>query len=107
MFFLIGGIQPRTRILESVQRSCPRCGHFELQQKRVDSYLSLFFIPLFPIKKGVSFWQCNNCSAVITEIGLSQEYVPGTTKENCPHCGRSVAADFIYCPYCSFPLPRS
>ena len=65
MFFFIGGIQPRTVRLEKKMKFCPSCGRHELFLKRTDHYLSLFFIPVFPVKKGVPFLTCENCGSVL------------------------------------------
>jgi len=103
MFFFIGGIQPKTITLDENPRNCPECGHFDLYLKRTDSYFSLFFIPLFPVKKGTPFMKCENCGAVFTKEGSRIDpSVMGHQK--CPHCGRLVGFDFIYCPYCGKPL---
>jgi rRNA maturation endonuclease Nob1 len=86
MFFFIGGIQPKTVLIDRQARSCPACGHFEIHQKRVDQYVSLFFIPLFPVKKGIPFSE------------------PPIRKKRCPSCGRKVDPNFTFCPYCGKAL---
>ncbi len=100
MFFFIGGVQPKTVTLIKQTRVCPFCGHPEICQKRVDNYLSLFFIPLFPVKRGIPFWVCANCTTYFDDQGapLTSAYRDGA--KVCPHCGRSVGLDFVYCPYC-------
>ncbi len=52
MFFFIGGVQPKTITLDDSRRLCPACGLAQARLKRTDQYLSLFFIPLFPVKRG-------------------------------------------------------
>ena len=69
MFFFIAGIQPKTVELDAPSRMCPKCGLYQAQLKRVDHYLSLFFIPLFPVKKGNPFLECRRCAGVFTESG--------------------------------------
>jgi hypothetical protein len=101
MFFFIGGIQPRTVVLDKQPKSCPSCGHIEVYLKRVDHYLSVFFIPLFPVKKGIPFLVCNNCSTRFDERGFRIDVQEVAGGRRCSHCGKSVAPDFIYCPYCS------
>lgn len=100
MFFFIGGIQPKTVRMDKQARSCPVCGHTEVYLKRVDQYLSLFFIPLFPVKKGVPFLACDDCKTVLVEkdAPISGEQRGGIA--NCPYCGRSLEEDFDYCPRC-------
>jgi len=100
MFFFIGGVQPKTVRLDKQARSCPVCGHTEVYLKRVDHYLSLFFIPLFPVKKGIPFLACDNCGTVLDEKGtpIRGKQPEGIAK--CPYCGRPLMEDFIYCPRC-------
>jgi len=103
MFFFIGGIQPKTVTLDKKPQHCPECGHFDLYLKRTDSYLSLFFIPLFPVKKGIPFMKCKNCGSVFTREG--SRFDSSVTRPNkCPHCGRPLGPDFVYCPYCGKSL---
>lgn len=104
MFFFIGGVQPKTIILDKQAKSCPSCGHIEVYLKRVDHYLSIFFIPLFPVKKGIPFLVCGNCGTRFDERGFRIDVEETGRGRRCPHCGRAVAPDFIYCPYCSKSL---
>lgn len=100
MFFLIGGVQPKTILVDKQARSCPACGHFEVFLKRVDHYLSLFFIPLFPIKKGAPFLVCENCRTVFDERGNRTGVEQTVSERRCAQCGRPVNPDFTFCPYC-------
>ncbi|SPF39937.1 hypothetical protein SBDP1_280015 [Syntrophobacter sp. SbD1] len=61
MFFLIGGVQPKSVTVDETPRICPGCGLAQARLKRVDHYLSLFFIPLFPVKKGDPVLICDRC----------------------------------------------
>ncbi len=98
MVFFIGGFQPKTIYVDKHPRNCPVCSHISVYHKRIDYYLSLFFIPLFPVKKGTSFLACNNCNSILDEKG---RIFRGQQPENkCSFCGRSVGEDFIFCPYC-------
>lgn len=107
MFFLIGGVQPRTVKLDTYPRACQSCGHPALQFKRTDHYLSLFFIPLFPVKKGLPYLECERCGAVYPEDGSPSG--PGilSPSSECPKCGRPVQPDFNLCPYCGQSLKSS
>lgn len=105
MFFFIGGIQPKTVIVDRQFRACSVCGHHEVYLKRVDQYLSLFFIPLFPVKKGNPFLSCENCKTVFDEQGLPMDS-EGTKQKKCPRCGREIASDFNFCPYCGKAMKR-
>jgi RNA polymerase subunit RPABC4/transcription elongation factor Spt4 len=100
MFFFIGGIQPRTVRLDKQPRTCPSCGGMSLSRMRIDSYLSLFFIPLFPVKKGIPFLKCGDCGVAYREDGSTWEGDAASVQRKCRYCGRRIDSDFIYCPYC-------
>jgi DNA-directed RNA polymerase subunit RPC12/RpoP len=104
MFFFIGGVQPRTVTLKKEVRVCSVCGHPEICQKRVDHYLSLFFIPFFPVKKGTPFWVCENCGTVYNNSGTPLTDHPQDGQRTCPYCGKPVSIDYIFCPYCGKTL---
>jgi hypothetical protein len=100
-FVFIGGIQPRRVKVDDQPRTCPKCGLPSARLKRLDHYLSLFFIPLIPIKRGEHFLECNRCGGVFDENGRPQsdpfQYKP---IRSCPKCGREMAQDFMFCPHC-------
>ena len=97
MFFFIGGVQPRTVRLEKYGGACPRCSRFDVWVKRVDQYISVFFIPLIRIKKGVPFISCENCNSVFDNLSRMEEI---DEVHRCNSCGKEVEPDFRYCPYC-------
>lgn len=103
MFFFIGGVQPKTVTLDETPRMCPACGLYQARLRRVDHYLSLFFIPLFPVKRGRPFLKCQSCGAISDESGqtLYAAEKPGT---QCPYCGREIESSFRFCPYCGRTL---
>lgn len=108
MFFFVGGITPKIKKLDDQPRSCPLCGRLSLYRVRVDHYLNLFFIPLFAVKKGQSFFLCENCEQEFSEesgsvAGTFQGFRPHSPQV-CPSCGRLVENDFRYCPYCGRSL---
>jgi RNA polymerase subunit RPABC4/transcription elongation factor Spt4 len=107
MFFFIGGVQPKTVRLDKQARLCPVCGRNEVSLKRVDHYLSLFFIPLFPVKKGTPFLLCNHCGSVFDEGGMAVGKVQKDRSRTCPYCGRTLAEDFDYCPRCGKKITSS
>jgi len=104
MFFIIGGVQPKTVLVDKQARSCSACGHLEVYIKRVDHYLSLFFIPLFPVKKGAPFLVCENCKTVFDEHAYRVDFEQGIGEKRCPYCGRHIDPDFTFCPYCGKAL---
>jgi RNA polymerase subunit RPABC4/transcription elongation factor Spt4 len=66
--------------------------------------MSLFFIPLFPVKRGTPFLLCENCKTVIDEHGPRTDFERPPAKNICPSCGGAVAGDFAFCPYCGKKL---
>ncbi len=96
----IGGIGPRKKKLEGQPRICSNCGLSQAYLIRMDDYLSLFFIPLFRIRQGQPFVECERCGHRTDESG--KVYQTGTDLQvvRCHHCGKTLAKDFRYCPHC-------
>ena len=107
MFFFIGGVQPKTVRLDKQARLCPVCHQSKVYLKRIDHYLSLFFIPLFPVKKGAPFLSCDNCHSVFDEGGTVVEEVRKRPAMTCSYCGRVLEEDFEYCPRCGNRITSS
>lgn len=104
MFFFIGGIQPKTVLVDEQARMCPSCGLARARLKRVDHYFSLFFIPLFRVKKGEEFLECPQCGVVSGKDGRGASSPDGAQPSRCPHCGYPLESGFRYCPYCGRAL---
>lgn len=100
MFLFIAGIQPRTRVLDKNPQICPDCGHLSLILKRIDHFLSLFFIPLFPVKKGNPLLMCDHCRRVFDEQRWRRDMGSWRRERRCASCGRMIEAEFSFCPYC-------
>jgi len=100
MFFFIGGIQPKTVTVDDQPRMCPSCGLYRSRLKRVDHYVSVFFIPLFPVKRGMPFLQCESCGSISRETGEIRYEPQKTAGRTCPYCGESVESSFRFCPSC-------
>ena len=100
MFFFIAGIQPKTKAVDKTPRLCPACGLQQAYLKRTDHYLSLFFIPLFPVKQGDSFLICENCERLQHEGRERYELTYREPAVRCTSCGRLLEKGFSYCPYC-------
>jgi RNA polymerase subunit RPABC4/transcription elongation factor Spt4 len=96
----IAGISPKTKVLDQNPRRCPICGLHQAYFKRVDHFLSLFFIPLLRIKKGDPFVMCDRCEKAIPDFDPDISTQPGHGKKNCLSCNRFLDQDFTYCPYC-------
>jgi len=99
MFFIIAGIQPKKNALESTPRQCPSCGLSQAWLKRQDHYLSLFFIPLFRVKKGAPFLECGSCGHLASESGEPFQ-THGVPDFQCPNCRMPVEPNYRYCPHC-------
>lgn len=100
MFFFIGGVQPKTVTVDPTPRLCPACGLAQAKLKRIDHYLSIFFIPIFPVKRGEPVLICERCNAVSSPEGDMGR--PGRIIEppRCTQCGAPLDASFRYCPSC-------
>ncbi|MBW2203456.1 MAG: zinc ribbon domain-containing protein [Deltaproteobacteria bacterium] len=104
MFFFIAGIQPKTVTLEEHPRMCQACGLYQTRLKRVDHYLSLFFLPIFRVKKGESFLQCQSCGSLSDESGDIWSRQSTDTNSTCPYCTQPVESKFRFCPSCGKEL---
>jgi hypothetical protein len=100
MFFFIGGVQPKKVILAQEPDVCPSCAFQKLYRKRIDQYIGLFFIPVFAIKKGTPFLECEQCQSIFSMEGLPLTDDRKQTTRRCPSCGRPLSKEFSYCPYC-------
>ena len=99
--FFIAGVQPKTKRLDEKPRRCPACGLVQAYATRVDHYLSLFFIPLIPVKKGEPFLLCERCQRPVETAGPPPaERPPAGTETVCVACKRTFDASFKYCPHC-------
>ncbi len=100
MFFFMGGISPKIKIIDKKPRICPVCGLAQAYFKRVDHYLNIFFIPVFRVKKGEPFLMCERCEREVSEMG--NDYKDYIVKQGakCSHCGRTLHPRFRFCPYC-------
>lgn len=101
-FFFIGGIQPKTILLDETPRRCPRCGLHQAYLQRVDHYLSVFFIPVLKVKTGAPLLVCHRCERPVDGSGPAssgpQSETPATRP--CRFCHRDFPADYAFCPLC-------
>ncbi|GBC62789.1 zinc ribbon domain-containing protein [Desulfonema ishimotonii] len=100
MFFFIGGITPKVKILSKKPEICPVCGLAQAWYKRTDHYLNLFFIPVFRVRTGEPFLMCERCERSVHEMGAEYEEFLEKQDARCPHCNRSLHPEFKYCPHC-------
>jgi len=101
--FFIAGIQPKQTKIDAGSRAlmCPLCGLYRAFQIRQDYYLSLFFIPLFPVKRGEVLLACDKCG-IINKCSASSY---GDKTEGCSSCGEIIdQKNYRFCPYCGKKL---
>ena len=86
---------------------CPRCGLATARPLRQDQYLSLFFIPLIPVKRGEVYYACSRCGTVSDSRGgavWSQEPPPPNKSrpqgQTCVRCGQPLDPSHNFCPNC-------
>ena len=96
----IGGISPKIKVLDQKPAICPVCGLAQAYYKRVDHYLSLFFIPVLRVKKGEPFLMCERCERSVHEMGEEYQDFLDRQGARCRHCNRALHTEFQYCPYC-------
>jgi len=105
MFFFIAGIQPKTVTLDGQPRVCRACGLYQGRLKRIDHYLSFFFIPLFRVKKGPAFVECQSCGSLYNEFGEAPLGPPAKRPDlTCPACGKPLEPAYRFCPSCGKQL---
>ena len=96
----IAGIAPKIKILDQNPRRCPVCGLNQAYYKRIDHYLSIFFIPILRVKKGEAFIICDRCEKSFPEFGEDVTRPQPQESGMCRYCGKVVGSDFQFCPYC-------
>ena len=95
----IAGVSPKTVTLDGEPLRCPVCGLHQARFKRIDHWLSLFFIPVLRVKKGEPFLMCDRCQHQAREFPeAALEGAP--PQKACPHCGQPVQEAFVHCPWC-------
>ncbi|MDL1967814.1 MAG: zinc ribbon domain-containing protein [Deltaproteobacteria bacterium] len=98
--FLIAGVSPKTKILDNNPRMCPVCGLTRAYFKRVDQYLSIFFIPILRVKKGEPFIMCERCEKNVGNYGENDNSWSCGQDIKCKNCGKTLDKNFKYCPFC-------
>jgi ribosomal protein S14 len=96
----IAGVAPKIKVLDQNPRRCSVCGLHQAYYKRTDHYLSLFFIPIFRVKKGKPFIICDHCEQAGYGLGPDVDRQQPEEASRCKNCGQGVAGDFKFCPYC-------
>lgn len=99
---LIAGIQPKTTVVDPAARRCPTCGLHQAHLKRVDHYLSLFFLPVLRVRKGEEILVCDRCAGPVEPGSPRSGGLPSESKAPavCRQCGGPLEKEFSYCPHC-------
>jgi len=100
----IAGVQPKTKRLDGNPRLCPLCGSVQAYLKRVDHYLSIFFIPIFPVARGKPAIICERCGGISNGMDHGIDMRAAAGELLCGHCGRKLKREFAFCPYCGKPI---
>jgi RNA polymerase subunit RPABC4/transcription elongation factor Spt4 len=96
----IAGVSPKIKVLDQNPRRCPICGLHQAYDKRMDHYLSLFFIPILRVKKGAPFLACDRCEQTAHAPGPDSARQQDEGAGTCRYCSKDVGGDFKFCPYC-------
>jgi len=96
----IAGVAPKIKILDQNPRRCPVCGLNQAHYKRIDHYLSIFFIPILRVKKGEAFIMCDRCEKTFHDFGSDFTRPQQEGAGICRSCGKTLDKDFKYCPGC-------
>jgi hypothetical protein len=98
----IAGVAPKIKILDQNPRRCPLCNLNQAYYKRMDHYLSFFFIPILRVKKGKPFIMCDRCAQTFHASGAGGDFAnqqPGEAG-TCRYCGKNLDKEFKFCPGC-------
>ena len=96
----IAGVSPKKKVLDQNPRRCPMCGLNQATYQRVDHYLSLFFIPLFRVKKGEPFIVCDRCAKATAGLRPDSNRQQRDAFPTCGSCGKALDREFKFCPHC-------
>jgi RNA polymerase subunit RPABC4/transcription elongation factor Spt4 len=96
----IAGVSPKKKVLDQNPRRCPMCGSSQAYSQRIDHYLSLFFIPVFRVKKGEPFVVCDRCAQTAGGFGPDPSRQQTDASGTCRSCGKVIDPEFNYCPRC-------
>lgn len=117
MFFIgIFGIGNKNTKLGTVNFKCTGCIGESFSLIELSRSFDLFFIPVFKYSKEYII-VCNKCRSVyklknesLPKILESKKVDYGDIEKiiletnTCPHCGTSIAGEFLYCPKCGKAL---
>ncbi|HIJ35930.1 MAG TPA: zinc ribbon domain-containing protein [Deltaproteobacteria bacterium] len=68
--------------------------------KRVDHYISIFFLPVVRIKKGEPFLECTACGQMEEVSAQGWDRPLPNRQYQCGACGKQLEQGFRFCPFC-------
>jgi len=77
--FLLFGLRTRDRLIATRVMTCDVCGYSAPQAlvERTTKF-TLFFVPLFPVRRSRSYLECGHCSALRpADSGMAGRLDPG------------------------------
>ena len=92
----IGGVGPRRKRLDNQPRICTNCGLGQAYLTRIDHWLTVFFIPIFPVRRGQPVVLCDRCGHVADETGrpITRGTGLAAAKSKCHQCGEILETDW-------------
>ncbi|MGE5552175.1 MAG: zinc-ribbon domain-containing protein [Bacteroidota bacterium] len=120
-FFILLGTRPMVRQGEAtIRRYCPRCGDLRnFREVRWQNWLTLFFIPVFPLGRTNTGYACVTCSLAMDasmaadapaedQAGEDAALTPGESLlVQCPRCDGRMRVPLrergfvAICPHCA------
>jgi hypothetical protein len=62
--------------------------------------MSLFFLPILPVKKGDEFTVCENCGLLNGDTNGGGSQPVAEESNRCSRCSTILEQNFVFCPYC-------
>ncbi|WP_294704600.1 zinc-ribbon domain-containing protein [uncultured Fusobacterium sp.] len=117
MFFIgVFGIGNKNKNLGEVNFKCTGCIGEKFSLVELSRSFDIFFIPVFKYSKEYII-VCNKCRSVYKVKGEKIPKILNTKiveyddiekiileTNTCPHCGTSIAGEYLYCPKCGKSL---
>lgn len=100
---IIWGTRGREKTVDYGSFHCPSCrGSAPYEHRRVSTYFTLYFIPLFPISTQGEYIQCGQCNGAYDTalLNVSPEQMAALTAPWRCGCGNSNPADYGECLAC-------
>jgi hypothetical protein len=100
---IIWGTRGREKTVDYGSFHCPNCRcSSPYEQRRVSTYFTLYFIPLFPISSHGEYVQCGQCSGAydVAILDITPEQLAAMTAPWHCECGNNNPAEYDACLSC-------